>query len=168
MQAGTARIVSLALLLAGAAAAAHGADGRVNQANEPVAIDEIAQQIFTAADRNHNDVLSKSEFGRAHAALVGQLNQLGQQGRIGKQYKKKKQSSAAPVDSEAAADKLARSNKVSLAQFVLYAHSALAEADDSWRQLRQDNEAQHKLQQQMRKAGRRGRSVFGLPFQPGS
>lgn len=144
----------------------------------PVAeIDAVAQQIFSQADKNHNDYLSKIEFGRARAALTGEVDSWGQQGLIGKPLKSKaksrsQQPPAAPLDVVVAGDKLARSNKVSLAEFTYFAHAILSDADSGWRQMHADEAAQRKAASQQRKAldaerraGRlRGRTVFGIPF----
>lgn len=140
-------------------------------------IDASAHEIFARADKNHNDFLSKIEFGRARATLSGQVEAWGQQGLIGKPIKTKQkargsQAPPAPVDVNVASERLARSNQVSRAEFVLFAHAVLTDADHNWRQLHVEQAAQRKADQRQRKelnaqrrAGYlRGRTVFGIPF----
>lgn len=159
------------------AVAAEG-DSHSSQALSPWAtIDASAQEIFSQADKNHNDFLSKIEFGRARATLTGEIEAWGQQGLIGKPIKSKTRARSSqpppvPIDVAVAGDKLARSNKVSLAEFMYFAHAALTDADSSWRQMHAERAAQRKAENQQRKAldaerraGRlRGRTVFGIPF----
>lgn len=142
-----------------------------------VEIDTVAQEIFSQADKNHNDYLSKIEFARAHAALVGQVEAWGYQGLIGKPLKGKSKARShgargVSLDVVVAGDKLARSNKVTLAEFTHFAHAILADADGTWRQMHADQAIQRKAASQQRKALNadrgaghlQGHTVFGIPF----
>ncbi len=135
------------------------------------AIDEIAQSVFAAADRNHNHVLNKSEFEDAQNLLDEEIRKLGQQGAIGKPAKASIDSAEkdrhAAASANAAANKLSRSNKISQAEFTYYVHAAIDEADVEWRQLHAQADAQRKAAMMQRMmAPRRGRPryVYPLPY----
>jgi hypothetical protein len=132
-----------------------------------VTIDELAQNVFDAADRNHNHVLNKSEFANAERTLAETIDDMGRQGVIGKPKKANKdKQQAAAASNPSQGDKLARSNKVSQAEFTFFAHSMLDEADENWRQMRAAAEAQQKAYNAQRRAMRanRGRGPYRYPY----
>lgn len=146
-------------------------------------IGHLAQQIFAAADANHNDRLSRIEFARARIALLEQLQTWGQQGLLGKPLKKKRSSGGearsaavgrATIDGAVDGEKLARSNHVSMSDFLLYAHQVLTETDEIWRieraavsTERKAAATRAKLLREQRRAGyTHGRTVYGLPYVP--
>ena len=123
--------------------------------DNPAAVDELARQIFAKADRNRNQFLSKSEFATARQMLAGEFEALGRQGLIGKlKPPNKNHDSGASPHTTAASDKLARSNRVSQAEFSVFAHEALVEADEAWRQI-------HAAEYEQRKAIERRKRSLG-------
>lgn len=114
--------------------------------------DELSQQIFTRADRNHNGLLSKREFADAESALEETVTQWGRSGLIGKQQRRgaKTGDSQPKLDNSSgkSADKLAKSNKVTQAEFTFYVHSMVSEADEEFRQYYAMADAQRKAYQQ--------------------
>jgi fructose-specific phosphotransferase system component IIB len=152
----------------GAMAAAADKPAQKPEADQSAAIEELAHAIFANADRNHNQALNKSEFSAAQEMLQEEIQKLGQQGAIGKPKKpsvkdiEKAQGASAAAD--ASAKKLSRSNKVTQAEFSYYVHAVVDEADEQWREMRAQADAQRKaynLQRQM--YGRRGRMRY--PYQ---
>ncbi len=133
-----------------------------------VTIDELAQRVFDAADRNHNHVLNKNEFANAERALAEAIDDMGRQGVIGRPKKanKDKQQAVPAASNPSQGDKLARSNKVSQAEFMFFAHSMLDEADANWRQMRATAEAQRRAYEAQRRAMRanRGRGPYRYPY----
>jgi hypothetical protein len=132
------------------------------------AIDQLAQQIFTSADHNHNHVLNKSEFQDARALLESAVDEWGRSGMIGKPKKpgnKDQDPGNASTSAIASASKLAKSNRVSQAEFTFYVHSVVEEADQRWRQLNAAAAAQRKLMSTQRRLyPPRGRRFAPYPY----
>jgi len=119
------------------------------------AVDQLAQQIFNEADKNHNHVLNKNEFRNADGLLRDTVEQWGREGLIGKPKKassKEKEITGQADAVNASGAKLARSNKVSQAEFTFYAQAVVEQADQHWRQALAAAAAQRKAISAQRRA----------------
>lgn len=154
----------------GAITSAKDTPAQKQQEVQAAAVDTLAQSIFASADRNHNQVLNKSEFQQAQELLDAEIAKLGQQGAIGQPKKQSAQdiekAENASASAEISANKLSRSNKVTRAEFTYYVHSVVDEADQYWRQMRAQAAAQQKaFNAQRQRYGRTGRTINPGPYQ---
>ena len=135
--------------------------------DQSAAVDQLAQQIFTEADKNHNHVLNKSEFRNAESLLKDEVDRWGREGLIGKPKKSnaKEKEIASQTDAvSASANRLSRSNKVSQAEFTFHAQTVVDQADEYWRQAKAAAAAQQKaISAQRRAVGPRGRGRW-VPY----
>ena len=128
------RILGSILCLLLLCAQASAADKKLSPAEQQEAakmarIDAVAKEAFTAADHNHNDVLSKVEFPDAEQFLEEGLLQLGNQGVLG-QTKNGQPGQASMAKAAAAAPtNLYKKNRISLSEFQLFARALGAQAD---------------------------------------
>jgi hypothetical protein len=151
-------------------------DDRAARASERSAmIDQLARDIFAAADHNHNQLLSKREFAEAQEQLLAAVADLGRRRLIGNPKKSTAKNAAreeeksvlANVSAEVSADKLAKSNKVSPAEFTFYVHSVVDAAERQWREINAAADAQAKAYNAQRRAYRPYRRYaypYGFPY----
>jgi uncharacterized protein YfkK (UPF0435 family) len=150
-------IVCLVVLCAPALAA----DKKLTPAEQAEAvklarIDAVAKEVFAAADHNHNDLLSKTEFPDAEAMLEERLLQLGNQGVLGDPKKASKDADVTKASAAAPAN-LYKKNRISPSEFQLFARAMGVQADVM---IAQNRTAQAAYQKQMQNSrGRRGRQV---------
>ncbi len=154
--------------VAGAGFGAHPANAKDAPGNDQsAAVDQLAQRIFTEADKNHNHVLNKNEFRNAEGLLKDAVDQWGREGLIGKPKKpsaKDKETSSQTDAVSASANKLSRSNKVSQAEFTFHAQAVVDQADENWRQAKAAAAAQQKaISAQRRTNASRGRGRW-VPY----
>lgn len=128
-------------------------------------VDAMAKQAFSAADHNHNDILSKVEFANADELLGEGIMQLGAEGVLGQPPKGQGGNQAAATANKAvsaAPANLGKKNRISLSEFQLYARAMAAQADV---QMAQDNSARQAYMQQMQRMRGRQRQVrTGTPI----
>jgi hypothetical protein len=152
-------------------------DARAKESNEREAMAEkLAKQIFTAADRNRNQLLNKREFAEAQKLLDTTIADWGRTRVIGQPHKTSARKTEKDLESgelaaastKVSADSLAKSNKVTLGEFSLYVHSAVDEADQQWRQANTAADAQAKALAAQRRAyqvnRRRPRTIVPYPI----
>ncbi len=152
------------------AAAAVAADKKPTPPNSTEAakmahVDAMAKQAFTAADHNHNDILSKTEFANADELLGRGLMQLGSRRSAGATAKG---AGRQPGRRDCQQGRFRRSanlgkkNRISLSEFQLFARAMAAQADVL---MAQDNSARQAYMQQMQKMRGRHRQVrTGTPI----
>jgi hypothetical protein len=144
-----ARWISSVLLIAmvPSATSAQGAKNRrpnPGQAREDAkaqSIDQLAEQVYQQADRNHNQVLSRTEYKTADELLQNGIQSLAQQGILGQPGRPPggaQQAKVKPPNGAAVfgAPPVANKNRVTLAEFKAYAHTLAQEADTAWAQVR--------------------------------
>lgn len=109
-------------------------------------VESVIKEIFTRADTNHNDALSKVEFRKTEAMLEAAAMDLARQGVLGNPPKKQngKQASSSWTAPSAGNIDLSKNNKISLAEFTLYAQSYFQNADSQVTKARAAYEAQQK------------------------
>jgi hypothetical protein len=150
-------MVGVAMFYAGLA---HAADKKLTAAEQARAakmakIDGVAKQAFTAADHNHNDILSKTEFPVAEEYLEEGLLQLGNEGVLGVVQKGQPANSTPDTKAMAGASaNLYKKKTVSLSEFQLFARAMGAQADVV---MAQNRAAYQAYMQQMAKSRGRGR-----------
>jgi hypothetical protein len=145
------------------------ADKKLSQAEQAQAakmakVDAVAKQAFTAADHNHNDILSKTEFPDAESMLEEGFMQLGNQGVLGKlppgnqAANAGQQAAGAGQGSEAktmaATAGIYKKNRITLSEFQLFARTMSAQAEVM---IAQNNAYQAQMQKQMQMHNSRGR-----------
>lgn len=164
------RMPLLILLLVGLCALpAVAADKKLSPAEQAQAakmarVDAVAKEAFAAADHNHNDVLSKTEFPNAEAFLEQGLMQLGAQGVLGKLPPGNQAAAAsqgADAKAMAAAPNLSKKNRITPSEFQLYARAMGAQADVM---IAQDNAYRAQMQQQMQRSRGRRQVHTGTPI----
>ena len=109
-------------------------------------VDGAIKDIFTRADSNYNDALSKVEFRKTEAMLETAARDLARQGAIGNPPKKqngKKAASSWTAPSAGSLD-LSKNNKISLSEFTLYAQNYFQNADFVMTKARAAYEAKQK------------------------
>src|SRR4051812_32455661 len=127
-------------------------DGGQQANSRAVMADELARKIFSSADHNRNQMLSKREFADAETRLRSTLDEWGRKRVIGqprktsprKQEKNLEAGEMATASMKVSGDKLAKSNKVTQAEFSSYVQSAVEQADQQWRQANTAADAQAK------------------------
>lgn len=160
-------LLAIVLLFVACAAAAQAApkDKAAPKQDERAArIDQLVQDIFTRADKNHNHALNKTEFANAQAMLEETVQEWAQQGLIGvakkPPAKRAQAESPNPELAEAAShvstEKLARSNRISQAEFTFYVHAYVDQADQHVQDVKAAAGAQRKAQNAARAMRRRG------------
>jgi len=133
------------------------------QAAKMARVDAVAKEAFAAADHNHNDVLSKTEFPNAEAFLEQGLMQLGAQGVLGKLPPGNQAAASQGADAKAmaAAPNLSKKNRITASEFQLYARAMGAQADVM---IAQNNAYQAQMQQQMQRSRGRRQVHTGTPI----
>jgi hypothetical protein len=121
-------------------------------------VDDLAKNVFKAADHNHNDTLSKNEFPAALEMLNEGLLQMGNQNVLGtaKNGQLSKEEQALATSATSRAPNLSKNNRITLSEFQLYAHGAAAQADVM---IAQNKVAQQQYMQQNQRGRGRGRQV---------
>jgi hypothetical protein len=123
-------------------------------------IDELAQKIFTAADRNHDQVLSKREFADAQTRLQTAVAHWGRTRVIGNPKKprvraierEKEKALLASASADVSANTLGKSKQVTEAEFAFYVHAVVDAAEQEWRQLNATADAQARAYNAQRRA----------------
>ena len=142
-------VIATGLLIGFGAGAARAAAAQAKQGDLSSMVDQLAEKVFTGADTNHNHLLNKREFANAETMLETQIDQLGSARIIGKPRTKgsgkgQEKAALAAASTSVSAEKLAKSNKVTQAEFTIYVHSLVEEADELWRQTNTMADAQRK------------------------
>ena len=139
------------------------------QAAKMARVDTVAKEAFKVADRNHNDILSKTELPAAEEALYEGIYSLGMQNVLGQLQNGQinKDSMALSNKAVAATPNLSKKNRISLSEFQQLAHGMAAEADIEFAQARFQGEQIQKSMANRRGRGRQvhtGSPVFVSPF----
>jgi hypothetical protein len=119
------------------AAAAKG-KGKKNDADvsKTADVEKAIQGVYEKANRNHSETLSKAEFRKAQGMLDTMIADLARRGVIGQGPAWGKGGEVKPAVNPltpASAD-LSKSNKVTEAEFSIYAHTVVAEAEQKMQQ----------------------------------
>jgi hypothetical protein len=109
-------------------------------------VEGTIKEIFSRADTNHNDALSKVEFRKAQGMLEPAAMDLARQGVLGNPPKKQngKQAKSSWTAPSAGSIDLSKNNKITLAEFTLFAQSYFQNADAVVTQARKAQEAQQR------------------------
>jgi len=160
------KLCAAAICLAGlSAAGAAAADKKLSPAEQAHAakmakVDAVAKQAFTAADHNHNDILSKTEFPNAEEMLEQGFMQLGAEGVLGKLPPGNQNAAANAVANAgpdakgmAATESIYKKKSITLSEFQLFARVMSAQADVM---IAQNNAYQAQMLKQMQNSRGRG------------
>jgi hypothetical protein len=158
------------------AQAADKADRKQQAADREAMVEQLANKIFTTADRNRNQLLNKREFVEAQSLLDDTLEEWGRTRVIGQPKKanaRKKENDLekgelAAASAKVSSESLAKSNKVTKSEFSIYVQAAVDQADQQWRQINTTADAQAKALAAQRRnmRGSRRQVRTGYPVAP--
>jgi hypothetical protein len=142
------------------------AQARENSKEE--SIDSVADQAFKQADRNHNDMLSRTEFQTAEELVTSGIMGLGQQGVLGQPQRPGRGGKQVQPPNGAAVfgvPAFANKNRVSQAEFKAFAHGLAQEADANWAQFRAAQQQMGRGRYGMGRGGNMPQNNVALPSQ---